>query len=104
LVADHSVMGNTYAVGWKHFEGRVDSGRLVLGRKSLRLEGSDTIEVDYDDVTEISIGRRDVERLGGRTTVLLSRVNGRPIWIVPVAQHAALLELHDRLRARASSQ
>jgi hypothetical protein len=84
LVADHSVMGNTYAVSWKHFEGRVDSGRLVLGRKSH--------------------GRRNGERLGGQTTVLLNRVNGRPIWIASVAQHAALLELHDGLRTRTSSQ
>ena len=100
MVADHSVVGITYAVSWK----RGDSGRLVLGPKSLRLEGADTIEVEYDDVTDISIRRGNGERLGGRTTVLVSRVNGWPIWIAPVAQHAALLELHDRLRARTSSQ
>jgi hypothetical protein len=103
-VANHPGMGITYAVSWTHAEGRFDSGRLVLGPSALRLEGADTIEVDYEDVTEISIGRGHGERLRGRTIVLVSRVNGRPILIAPVAQHAALLELHERLQARVSCE
>jgi len=49
--------------------------------------------------TAVSIGRGTGDRLGGRTTVVLSRRTGRPLWIAPVAQHAALLELHDRVSA-----
>jgi hypothetical protein len=32
--------------------------------------------------------------------VVLSRRNGEPLWIAPVAQHAALLELYDRVSAQ----
>lgn len=97
-------MGITYAVSWKESGGSSDSGRLVLGARTLRLEAAETLEVPYADVIEISIGRGPGDRIGGRTTVLVSRANGRPIWIAPVGQHAALLELHDRLRALVSAQ
>ena len=92
-------MGASYAVTWKDSEGATDVGRLELGATSLRLEGGASIEITYDELAEVSIGRGSGDRLRGRTTVLVSRRDGRPIWIAPVAQHATLLEVHDRLRA-----
>jgi hypothetical protein len=92
-------MGSTYAVSWRDSEGSTDSGRLELGPQGLRLEGAGTLEIAYGDLTGVSIGRGTGDRLGGRTTVILSRRTGRPLWIAPVAQHAALLELHDRVSA-----
>jgi hypothetical protein len=65
----------------------------------LRLDGAGTVEIAYADLTAVSIGRGIGDRLGGRTTVVLSRRTRRPLWIAPVAQHAALLELHDRVSA-----
>jgi hypothetical protein len=64
------------------------------------LAGAGILEIGYGDLTAVSIGRGTGDRLGGRTTVVLSRRNGRPLWVAPVAQHAALLELHDRVNAR----
>jgi hypothetical protein len=93
-------MEPTYAVSWRDSEGSTDAGRLELGPQSLRLEGAGILEIAYGDLTAISIGRGTGDRLGGRTTVVLSRRNGRPLWVAPVAQHAALLELHDRVNAR----
>jgi hypothetical protein len=92
-------MGPTYAVSWRDSEGSTDSGRLELGPYGLRLEGAGTVEVAYADLLAVSIGRGTGDRLGGRTTVVLSRRTRRPLWIAPVAQHAALLELHDRVSA-----
>jgi hypothetical protein len=92
-------MGPTYAVSWRDSEGSTGSGRLELGPHGLRLEGAGTLEIGYGDLTDVSIGRGTGDRLGGRTTVVLSRRNGRPLWIAPVAQHAALLELHNRVSA-----
>jgi hypothetical protein len=92
-------MGPTYAVSWRDSEGSTGSGRLELGPHGLRLEGAGTLEIGYGDLTDVSIGRSTGDRLGGRTTVVLSRRNGRPLWIAPVAQHAALLELHNRVSA-----
>jgi hypothetical protein len=80
-------MGPTYAV-------------QLDGLRGLRLDGAGTLEIAYGDLTAVSIGRGAGDRLGGRTTLVLSRRNGRPLWIAPVAQHAALLELHDRVSAR----
>ena len=93
-------MGATYAVSWRDSEGSIDSGRLELGPQGLCLDGADKLEIAYGDLTAVSIGRGSADRLGGRTTVVLSRRSGRPLWIAPVAQHAALLELHDRVSAR----
>lgn len=95
------VMRTTYAVTWKDSQGSTDSGRLELGPGALRLEGASKLEVAYDDVTDISIGRGRGDRLGSRTTIVVSRRNGQPLWIAPVAQRAALLELHERLAASA---
>lgn len=92
-------MGPTYAVSWRDSEGSTDSGRLELGPHGMRLEGAGTLEVAYGDLTAVSIGRGTGDRLGGRTTVVLSRRSGRLVWIAPVAQHAALLELYDRVSA-----
>jgi hypothetical protein len=85
-------------------EGSIDSGRLELGPQGLRLDGADTLEIACGDLTAVSIGRGAGDRLGGRTTVVLSRRSGRPLWIAPVAQHAALLELHDRVSARVRAE
>jgi hypothetical protein len=87
----------TYAVSWRDSEGSTGSGRLDLGDQGFRLDGSDTLEIDYDEVLDISIGRATRDRLGARPSLLVTCTNGRLIWIAPVAQRAALLELHDRL-------
>jgi hypothetical protein len=92
-----------YAVSWKDSEGSTDSGRLALGRRSLRLEGATVHEIDYEDLIHVSVGRGTGDRLRGRPTVVLSRRDGRPIWIAPVAQQAALLELYDRLSGLAAT-
>jgi hypothetical protein len=96
-------MGTTYAVSWRDSDGWSDSGRLVLGPRALRLEGAGRLEIAYDDVLDVSIGRGSGDRLGARTSVLVTRANGRPISIAPVAQRAALLELHERLTALAGA-
>jgi hypothetical protein len=92
-------MSPSYAVSWKDSEGSTESGRLEIGPQGLHLEGAGTLDIAYGDVTAVSIGRGLADRLGGRTTVVLSRRNGEPLWIAPVAQHAALLELYDRVSA-----
>jgi hypothetical protein len=66
--------------------------------------GADTLEIAYSDLAAASIGRGASDRLGGRTTVVLSRRSGRPLWIAPVGQHAGLLELHDRVSARVRAE
>jgi hypothetical protein len=90
-------MGTTYAVSWRDSEGSAESGRLEFGSRALRLHGSEVLEITYSDVSEIAVGRGKGDRLGGRTTVVLSRRNGLSIWIAPVAQRAVFLELFDRV-------
>jgi hypothetical protein len=90
-------MGTTYAVSWRDSEGASDSGRLELGPQALRLEGAGKLEIAYAEVIDIAIGRGNGDRIGGRMTVLVTRASGRPLWVAPVAERAALLELHDRL-------
>jgi hypothetical protein len=97
-------VGASYAVTWKDSEGSTDAGRLALGSQSLRLDGASSLEVAYDDLIGVSVGRGTGDRLGGRTTIVLNRRSGRPIWIAPVVQHLALLELFDRLAAVSAEQ
>lgn len=89
----------TYAVSWRDSAGSTDSGRLEFAPHALRLDGAVTLEIAYVDLIGVSVGRGTGDRLGGRTTVVLRRRNGRSIWIAPVTQHTALLELHGRLSA-----
>lgn len=90
-------MGKTYAVSWKDAQGSGGSGRLVLGSHALRLEGNGGLELAYADLTDVSIGRSTGDRIGGRMTVLITRVDGRPLWIAPIAHQSMLREVHDRI-------
>jgi hypothetical protein len=90
-------MGTTYAVSWRDSDGTSDSGRLELGPRAMRLEGAGRLELAYTEVIDIAIGRDNGDRIGGCMTVLVTRASGRPLWVAPVAERAALLELHDRL-------
>jgi hypothetical protein len=96
-------MGRTYAVSWKDTNGSTGAGRLELGPRSLRLLGPGTLEIPYDDVNAVAVGRGSGDRLHGRTTVVVSRPDGLQLWIAPVANDAVLLELHDRIGALARS-
>jgi hypothetical protein len=80
--------------------GRSTRAGSSSGRRGSAWTGAGTLEIAYGDLTAVSIGRGTDDRLGGRATVVLSPRNGRPLWIAPVAQHASLLELHDRASAR----
>jgi hypothetical protein len=97
LPSNIEAMGTTYAVSWRESKGSAESGRLELGQQALRLHGAASLEIPYHAVTRIAVGRGKDDRLGGRMTVVLDRTNAGTIWIAPVAQRAALLELHDRL-------
>jgi hypothetical protein len=90
-------VGTTYAVSWKDSDGSTDAGRLELGPEGLRLQGAGELEIAYTDMIEISIGRGNGDRIGGRVTLLIRRATGSTLRIAPVAQQAALLELRDRL-------
>ena len=97
-------MGRTYAVTWRDAEGSSGVGRLVFGAHALHLEGCDLLEIPYDDVVGVAVGRGSGERIGGRASLVVTRATGRPIWIVPVGDGMSLHELVDRLSALADRQ
>ena len=94
-------MGRTYAVTWRDAEGASGVGRLEFAAHALRLEGPDVVEVPYGEIVGVGLGRGSGDRVAGRSSLVVKRANGRPIWIVPVTEGMALHELEDRLTALA---
>jgi hypothetical protein len=97
-------MERTYAVTWKDAESGGGVGRLAFGTHALYLEGCSFLEVPYDEILEVSVGRGSAERHGGRSSLVVTRSNGRPVWIAPVANGLVLHELLERLSALAGAR
>ncbi len=74
----------TYAVKWREPDGATFVGRLALGPRTLRLvgrrRGADEAAVErrfgYDELTGLRLGSRGVERLDGRTALVVEGADG----------------------------
>jgi hypothetical protein len=96
---------STYAVTWREPDGRVFVGRLVLGSRTLRLEGrprgGDGAAVErqfgYDELSALRVGNHHADRLDGRPALVVERADG--IYLVADAGLGApvVQELVERL-------
>jgi hypothetical protein len=95
-------MSSTYAVTWQETGEPSRSGKLELLASGLKLVGGrngDTVVVDvaYDDLREVRVGRAAGERIGDRPTLVLDRRSRGAVRIAGVAQSGMVAELAERL-------
>lgn len=94
-------MVRSYAVSWKDASGACGSGSLTLGEHALCVKGAERREIPYEKLVAVTLGRGTGEKLGTRTTVVLTLRDGSSLLVAPVAERAALLEIVERLTALA---
>jgi len=99
-------MGSSLAVVWSDDELEPPAiGRLELHPGWVHLEGSRrgqpvSEDVALAEITDTHLGRVQRERIGGRQTLVLERVNRRfPLLVSTVFGVGALTELAERLLA-----
>lgn len=95
-------MRSTYAVVWREGTGPLARGRLELLRSRLELDGLAgsahvTREIPYDELAQVRIGRSSADRLNGRPSLVIERVDGEPIVLGSVALQGVVAELAERL-------
>lgn len=99
-------MDPTYAVTWDETGAALHSGKLELRSHGLVLEGranggrSAVVEVAYEDLSGIRVGRTAEERIAERQTLLLDRRSGARVRIAGVVQAGIVAELAERLAQR----
>lgn len=76
-------MKTTYAVKWREPDGRTYLGRLVLGARTLVLEGRErdgpavSRQIGYEEILGHRIGSRGADRLDGQPALVVERAGGR---------------------------
>ncbi len=97
----------TYAVKWREPDGQTFIGRLALGPDALHLEGrrrgaegaAVNRQFDYEELRDLRIGGRGVDRLDGRPALVVEGPDGA--YLVTGAGMGAPIvqELGERLAA-----
>ena len=99
-------MNESYGFVWQENDRSVVAGKLELGARELRLEGSDwssvsVYDLPYCDLVAVHVDRETRERLDGRLTVRLERSNGDQLRIAALAQTGILTEIVEQLASAA---
>jgi hypothetical protein len=95
-------MRSTYAVVWREGDAPLARGRLELLPDGLELDGIAgsehvTLEIGYDELAGVRIGRSADERLNGRPSLLLERRDAERVVIASVALQGVVAELATHL-------
>jgi hypothetical protein len=89
----------SYAVLWNDGAEQVEVGKLELDAAGVRFEGERVHEVRYEEIRSVHVGRRPVERLLGRPTLVLGLAAGA-VRIGSVDGMGAIADLAARLARR----
>ena len=92
----------TSAVVWRVGDAESCSGRLELDRDAHILSGTRApraLRVPLGDITSVSIGRRQDERIDGVKSLVVERRGGARLLVYIVGAVGALGELYDLLSA-----
>ena len=97
---------SSYAVLWSEPRCAVEAGKLELGRRGLRFEGSHgsrgarVRRISYREIDGVRIGYKPPERLHGKPTLVVDIVEGRSLRIGSVNGVGTVAELADELARR----
>jgi hypothetical protein len=96
-------MRTTYGVIWQNGRMLSHAGKLELDAAGIRLEGAGAEgqafveELAYREVAGVRIARSRSDRLEGRPTLVLDRVDGEALRVASVSQSGVVAELAERL-------
>lgn len=93
-------MRHTYGVVWRDGVAPLATGKLELLSGGLRLDGVEgAMDISYEDLAGVHVGRTAAERINGRPSVVVERIGHVPVTIGTVAQSSLVGEIAERLAA-----
>jgi hypothetical protein len=95
-------MRTTYGVVWRAGEHPLARGKLELLARVLRLDGVTgeervALDIPYEDLDGVHVGRTLSERLNGHPTIVLEPRGSEPIVVSTVAQAGVIAEITERI-------
>jgi hypothetical protein len=95
-------MRTSYGVVWRIGEAARARGKLELLPRVVRLDGVTgeeqvTLEIPYEDLDGVHVGRLPAERLNGQPTLVLELRGREPIVVSAVAQAGAIAEITEHI-------
>ena len=95
-------MRTSYGVVWRVGESRLARGKLELLPCVVRLDGVTgeehvALDIPYDELEDVHVGRAPSERLNGQATLVLAPRGREPVVVSAVAQTGVIAELTDRI-------
>jgi len=92
---------NAYAVIWRHRGKPSLTGKLELLPTAVRFESRDErLELPYDEITSVSVGRTAADRVDGRPSIVLALGDGDRVAIGTVDRANLVGEIVERLAER----
>lgn len=94
-----------YAVVWRTGDGPTSRGRLEISEEGLVLQGSSApegLEIAFDELSSVEIGREATERINGAKALILERPSCERVYVAALGGVGLLSELNEllgRLRA-----
>lgn len=95
-------MRTSYGVVWRVGERRLARGKLELLPRVVRLDGVTgeehvALDIPYEDLDGVHVGRAPSERLNGHPTLVLEPRGREPIVVSALAQAGVIAEITDRV-------
>lgn len=95
-------MRTSYGVVWRSGEHPLARGKLELLPGVVRLDGVTgeepvALDIPYEELEEVHVGREPSERLNGHATLVLAPRGRAPIVVSPVAQAGVVSELVEQI-------
>jgi hypothetical protein len=95
-------MRTSYGVVWRVGESPLARGKLELLPRGVRLDGVTgeehvALDIPYEDLDGVHVGRTPSERLNGHPTIVLQPRGRDPIVLSAVAQAGMIAEITERI-------
>jgi hypothetical protein len=95
-------MRTSYGVVWRVGENPLARGKLELLPRVLRLDGVTgeervALDIPYEELYGVHVGRTPSERLNGHPTIVIEQRGRDPIVLSAVAQAGVIAEITERI-------
>ena len=95
-------MRTSYGVVWRVGESPLARGKLELLPRVVRLDGVTgeehvALDIPFEDLDGVHVGRTPSERLNGHPTLVLEQCGREPIVVSAVAQTGVIAELTEHI-------
>ena len=95
-------MRTSYGVVWRSGESPSARGKLELLPRVVRLDGVRgeehvALDIPYEELEGVHVGRTPAERLNGHPTLVLEPHGRAPVVVSPLAQAGVIAELTEQI-------